>query len=322
MAQKKKKLLSSRPAAPASSAARTLAPQDYTASIAALMLVLGLAGVALGLLLFSESDQAAFARAFSFGTPFDPGAVLGSPAFWKTMIGLLLGATGGWLLAGAIPKAQLARMNTIGKIVLIVLPVIVLYLPVRNAGFIWDDDQEITANLSLRVMPGHSAWDGLWEIWSGIKSADYFPLKTTMLWIEYQFVGPDAGWYHTVNFILHAIDSVLVWLVLRRLSVPGAWLAAFVFAIHPVHVESVAWIAERKNTLSLFFYLLALLAWFNYEDKQRMRDYMFALLLFVAGLLCRCPNCGEGPLFEGFLKVVQSIDHFWLSVVKLPGGRI
>ncbi|MEI8341493.1 MAG: tetratricopeptide repeat protein [Verrucomicrobiota bacterium] len=285
MAQKKKKTLSSRPIAP--QPPRALSLEDYGAAIAAIMLICGLIGVSFGLLLFSETDQAAFSRAFSFGTPFDLGSVLASAAFWKTTIGMLLGAVGGYLLASGIPKGYLAKINTIGKIVLIVVPVIILYLPTISAGFIWDDDQEITANLSLRVMPGHSGWDGLWEIWSGMKSADYFPLKTTMLWIEYQFMGPDAGWYHTVNFILHAIDSVLVWMVLRRLAVPGAWLAGFVFAIHPVHVESVAWIAERKNTLSLFFYLLALLAWFNYEDKQRMRDYLFALLLFVAGLLCK-----------------------------------
>lgn len=285
MAQKKKKLLSSRPVPPP--VQRTYAPLDYAASIAALMLVLGLIGLALGLQMFSESDQAAFARAFSFGTAFDPGAILQSPAFWKSAIGILLGTGAGWFISSRIPKAQLARMNTIGQILLIVLPVILLYLPTSHAGFIWDDDQEITANMSLRVYPGHSAWQGLWEIWAGLKSADYFPLKTTMLWLEFQFKGTDAGWYHTVNYILHAIDSVMVWMVLRRLSIPGAWIAGFVFAIHPVHVESVAWIAERKNTLSLLFYLLALLAWFNYEDKQRMRDYILALVYFVAGLLCK-----------------------------------
>ena len=285
MAQKKKKLLSSRPVPPPVPRVYTLV--DYVASIAAIMLVVALVGLALGMLLFTESDQAAFARAFSFGVPFDPGATLRAPAFWKSIIGLLLGTGAGWLIANAIPKPLLAKGNTVGKIVLIILPVILLYLPTSHAGFIWDDDQEITANVSLRVVPGHSAWQGLWEIWSGLKSADYFPLKTTMLWIEYQFMGPDAGWYHTVNYILHAIDSVLDWIVLRRLAGPGAWIAGFLFAIHPVHVESVAWIAERKNTLSLLFYLLALLAWFNYEDKQRMRDYMFALILFVAGLLCK-----------------------------------
>ena len=285
MAQKKKKLLSSRPVPPPPQ--RILTTVDYAAAIAAILLVSGLIGLALGMMMFTEPDQLSFARAFSFGTTFDLRALLGSPAFWKSFIGVGLGAGGGWLIASTVPKAQLAKVNTIGKIILIVLPVILLYLPTSHAGFIWDDDQEITANVSLRVGPGHSGWRGLWEIWAGLKSADYFPLKTTMLWIEYQFMGPDAGWYHTVNYILHAIDSVMVWMVLRRLSVPGAWIAGFVFAIHPVHVESVAWIAERKNTLSLLFYLLALLAWFNYEDKRRMRDYIFAMALFVAGLLCK-----------------------------------
>ena len=268
MAQIKKKALSSRPIPP-TQPVRLVESGDYAAALAALMLVCGLAGSAISLrILFTEADWSALFRAYSFGTAFDVKAILSSPAFLKLIGAFLLGAAGGYGFSTLIPKEQLTKWNSIGKILLIALPVIVLYLPTSHAGFIWDDDQEITANLSLRIFPGHSGWAGLGEIWGGLKSADYFPLKTTMLWIEYQFWGPNAGCYHTVNFILHALGSVVLWVVLRRLAVPGAWLAAFVFAIYPVHVESVAWIAERKNTLSFLFYLLALLSWFNYQEKK------------------------------------------------------
>ena len=268
MAQIKKKALSSRPISPPQPL-RVLVTGDYAAAVAALMLVFGIAGLIISLrTLFNDADWNALFRAYSFGTAFDLKAILAAPAFWKAMTGLLLGAAGGYVLSTLIPKEILAKWNSLGKIILIALPVLALYLPTSHAGFIWDDDQEITSNISLRIFPGHTGWDGLWEIWGGLKSADYFPLKTTMLWIEYQFWGPNAGCYHSVNFILHALDSVMLWVVLRRLSIPGAWLAAFVFAVYPVHVESVAWIAERKNTLSFLFYLLAFLSWFDYQEKK------------------------------------------------------
>ena len=286
MAQIKKKALSSRPIAP-TQPLRVLAREDYAAATAALMLVSSLAGLLIILnTLFSREDAVALSHAFSFGTAFNFNAMLASGTFWKMLTSLLLGAVSGYGLSTQIPKEILARWNTAGKMLLIALPVIVLYLPVSHAGFIWDDDQEITANLSLRIYPGHTGWDGLVEIWGGLKSADYFPLKTTMLWIEYQFWGSNAGCYHTVNYILHALDAVLLWLVLRRLSIPGAWLAAFVFAVYPVHVESVAWIAERKNTLSFLFYLMAFLAWFNYQEKKPRHLYLNFFTWFSGVAIC------------------------------------
>lgn len=163
----------------------------------------------------------------------------------------------------------------------IFLAALLVYIPAMTAGFIWDDDQEITANPSLRSAAG------LVEIWAGAKSADYFPLKTTMLWIEYHLWDIHPWPYHVVNILLHGVDAILVWLVLRRLRIPGAWLAGLFFAIHPVHAESVAWISERKNTLSLLFFLLSALAYFRFEKTENRRDYAFALAWSLAALLCK-----------------------------------
>jgi protein O-mannosyl-transferase len=156
-----------------------------------------------------------------------------------------------------------------------------IYAPVLAAGFIWDDGRAITDNLTLR------SWQGLWDIWTGQGDPDFFPLKATVLWLVYQVFGARTPPYHILNVGVHAANAVLLWRVLGRLSIPGAWLAGLIFLVHPTHVESVAWVSECKNTLSLLFALLSLLAWFRYQRDQRGRMYVASLVLFVAGLLCK-----------------------------------
>jgi len=134
----------------------------------------------------------------------------------------------------------------------IVAAIALVYLPALHAGFVWDDEQLVTGNLLLRNFAG------LMEVWSGGRTADYFPITNTMFWIEHHLFGDNAAGYHAVNILLQAADAVLVWLVLRRLKVPGAWLAGLIFGIHPVHAESVAWISELKNLLSMFFVLASI----------------------------------------------------------------
>ena len=133
------------------------------------------------------------------------------------------------------------------------------YVPAMNGGFIWDDDAYVTENETLRSV------NGLYRIWFEIGAVpQYYRMVHTSFWVEYHLWGLDPFGYHLVNVILHWLNAIVLWMVLTRLSVPGALLIATVFALHPVHVESVAWITERKNVLSGFFYLAALLSYIRY----------------------------------------------------------
>ncbi len=159
--------------------------------------------------------------------------------------------------------------------------VLVAYLPAFGGGWLWDDDILITAN------PFVTEVRGLWGIWFNNTSPDYFPVTLTACWIEYRLWGDWAPGYHAVNIAWHAANTVLVWQILVRLGVPGAWLAAAVWGVHPVTVTSVAWVAERKNTLSMFFGCLSVLGWMSYEDSGERRFYGWSLLSFVVALLAK-----------------------------------
>jgi tetratricopeptide (TPR) repeat protein len=148
----------------------------------------------------------------------------------------------------------------------LVLATMFAYRPARNGGFIWDDDFYVTKN-SLLTAP-----DGLRRIWFSLESpSQYFPLTYTSFRIERMLWGLKPTGYHWVNILLHIANALLLWRLLAQLRVPGAWLAAGIFALHPVQVESVAWITERKNVLMAFFFLLALLAWTRFIEEPNQR---------------------------------------------------
>jgi tetratricopeptide (TPR) repeat protein len=163
----------------------------------------------------------------------------------------------------------------------LVVLVVAAYLPAFGGGWLWDDDILITAN------PLVTEASGLWRIWFHNTSPDYFPVTLTACWIEYRLWGEWAPGYHAVNIVCHAANTVLVWRILDRLGVPGAWLAAAAWGVHPVTVTSVAWVAERKNTLSMFFGCLSVLGWLSYEDSGERRFYGWSLLAFVLALLAK-----------------------------------
>lgn len=169
------------------------------------------------------------------------------------------------------------------------------YIPAMRGGYIWDDDAFVTNNELLRA-----GWPGLRQIWFKFGATDqYYPMAYGSFWLEYQAWGYWATGSHVVNVVLHALNAFLLWKVLNALRVPGAWLAAFIFALHPVEVESVAWITERKNVLSGTFYMLAALAWLRFEplpgsDPERGRDWRFyalAILLFCFALWSKTVTC-------------------------------
>lgn len=176
---------------------------------------------------------------------------------------------------------------------LLLLLALVIYWPTLSSGFIWDDDDYVTANPTLRSLAG------LRHIWFRFGATpQYYPVVFSTFWLEYQAWGDWAPGYHLVNVILHAVNAGLVYLVLSRLSVHGAWIAAVLFLVHPVHVESVAWITERKNTLSAGLYLAAAWSYLRFLEDRDLpgcgfgrRWYATALLLYAAALLCKTVTC-------------------------------
>lgn len=155
------------------------------------------------------------------------------------------------------------------------------YWPALKGGFLWDDAGHVTSP-ELRPLTG------LWRIWfEPGTTQQYYPLLHSAFWLEQRLWGDAVLGYHLVNVLQHALAATLFGLLLRRLAVPGARVAAFVFLLHPVCVESVAWISEQKNTLSTLFYLAAALAWLRFEDDRRPARYAAATLWFVAALLTK-----------------------------------
>ena len=177
------------------------------------------------------------------------------------------------------------RSNWLGALFL-VLATILAYHPAWHAGYIWDDDIYVTGNQLL------TAPDGLRRIWFSLDSpSQYFPLVYTTFRLERALWGLHPAGYHWVNILLHAANALLVWRLLKGLRVPGAWLAAALFALHPVHVESVAWITERKNVLMGFFFLFSLLAWSRFVEGREKKFYLLALICYVLALFSKTTAC-------------------------------
>jgi Flp pilus assembly protein TadD len=190
----------------------------------------------------------------------------------------------------------------------IIIAVVLVYLPALRGDFVWDDFLLITGNPLLQN------FSGLVEIWSGGRTADYFPVTNTVFWTEHHLFGGNATGYHVVNIVLQTANALLVWRLLKQLNIPGAWLAGLIFGIHPVHVASVAWISELKNLLSMFFALLSIL-FFLRLDEKRLRNsataYVASLFFFALALLSKTQAV--------FLPVVLLLCAWWRD--KEPPGR-
>ena len=173
----------------------------------------------------------------------------------------------------------------------ILVVTLVAYVPAIRGGFIWDDDDYVTENETLHTL------SGLRDIWLDPSATpQYYPLVHSSFWIENQLWGLNATGYHVVNVAIHVCNALLLWRLLLWFGVPVSWLVAMVFAIHPVHVESVAWITERKNVLSGLFYLSSALCFLKYWDftndlsadtPRHRRWYFAALVCFVGALLSK-----------------------------------
>lgn len=180
---------------------------------------------------------------------------------------------------GAPPVPQWFHHSAVAAGLLLLL-VIAAYLPAMRGGYIWDDDEYVTDDPLL------TASHGLHDIWFSTQApSQYCPLVYTTFRYERMLWGPNPAGYHLVNILLHGVNAILVWILLRRLAAPGAWLAAAIFAVHPVQVETVAWISELKNIESLLFYLLAVLSWIKFLDQPGRRGWMYYGLALMAGVL-------------------------------------
>ncbi len=161
------------------------------------------------------------------------------------------------------------------------LATLAAYWPALQGGFVWDDNAHVTS-AALR------SFRGLWRIWFSLGATQqYYPLLHSAFWLEHRFWGDAVLGYHLVNVAQHALAACLVVLILRRLAIPGAWLAGLVFALHPVCVESVAWISEQKSTLSAVFYLSSAFIYLGFDRTRRRSAYLWALGLFVCALLSK-----------------------------------
>ena len=170
---------------------------------------------------------------------------------------------------------------------------VLAYLPALQGGFLWDDNAHVT-------QPELRSLTGLARIWFELGATQqYYPALHSAFWLEHRLWGDSATAYHWLNVLLHATAAGLLVRVLQRLAIPGAWLAGLVFALHPVCVESVAWISEQKNTLSLVFYLLAILAYLRFTQQRdpavagststpvAWRSYALATVFFLLAVLTK-----------------------------------
>jgi tetratricopeptide (TPR) repeat protein len=184
----------------------------------------------------------------------------------------------------------------------IFVAVLVAYSPALRGEFLWDDDGHVTK-------PELRSVGGLIRIWTELGATQqYYPLLHSAFWFEHKLWGDSVVGYHVVNVLLQATNACLLWVILKRLQIPGAYLAACVFAFHPVHVESVAWITELKNTLSLGFYLAATLLYLRFDETRDDRAYTWAFVLFIAGLLSK--------------SVVATFPAAMLVIIWWKRGRI
>ena len=164
---------------------------------------------------------------------------------------------------------------------LLFIALLAAYHPAWNGQPIWDDDHHITR-------PELRSLSGLERIWTQIGATQqYYPLAHSMLWLEYHFWGTSTTGYHLINILLHFISALLLVCILRRLAIPGAWFVAAIFALHPVQVESVAWITELKNTLSGVFFFSTALAYLQFDRTRNKTSYFISIVFFILGLMSK-----------------------------------
>src|SRR5438270_4782135 len=201
----------------------------------------------------------------------------------------------------------------------LIVATVLAYLPAWNGKPIWDDNSHIT-------QPESRSWHVLFEVWTQVGATQqYYPLVHSVFWIEQKLWGDSVLGYHLINIFLHGFAAIVLLRILLRLKVPGAWLAAGLFALHPVQVESVAWISEIKNTLSGLFFFCSILAYLNFDQNRSRVAYFGSLALFLFGLMCKTAIAPLPSIMVSFMwwgsgrlrlrdDVVPSLPFFGLGI--------
>jgi protein O-mannosyl-transferase len=221
---------------------------------------------------------------------------------------------------------------------LIALAVFFAYRPSMTGGFLLDDDLILTENSNIK------AADGPYRFWCTYRELDYWPLTYSIFWIEWRLWGMNSTCYHVTGLLLHILETLLIWIILRRLSIPGAFLAALIFALHPVNVESVAWIAELKNATAMLFFLLSILWYLKgsglgaADRKQGTGDkcqgagkltyhpssfYWLSLTMYVLAMLSKGSAAVLPAILLGiiwWLRPLNRRDLAWITPFFLVGG--
>lgn len=180
-------------------------------------------------------------------------------------------------------KGTAAAYNPVYILGGVLLITFLVYIKVLQAGFInWDDDMYIINNPFVKSIH-------LKNIFSDYVLGNYHPLTMLVYAVEYQFFELNPVGYHAVNLLLHLFNTLLVYLIIKRISEnsPVALITALLFGIHPVHTESVAWIAELKDVLYTFFYLLAYHIYLVYRKHSQLIYYLLTVIFFVLSMLSK-----------------------------------
>ncbi len=195
---------------------------------------------------------------------------------------------------GALPDQTDAPKNVWLWWCALLVVLMLVYRPALKGGFVWDDPRHVADNRMLQSLQGLGDiwWGSLWPFGQADLrrvTPQYYPLTHTTFWLEYHLWGLRTTGYHVVNVLLHALSAGLLWRLLRHVRVPGAFVATALWVLHPMQVESVAWISERKNVLSGLFYIAGVWAFVRSEDDSARKNQWYALSfgLFVAALLSK-----------------------------------
>jgi protein O-mannosyl-transferase len=231
-------------------------------------------------------------------------------------------------IALTLPLSMLA-----GAAIIVVITFIA-YLPSLTGEFMLDDDILLTDNTLIK------APDGLSRFWRTTESPDYWPATNTTLWIEWRLWGNNPVGYHLTNLVLHIVEALLIWIILRKLAIPGAFLAAMLFALHPVNVESVAWISQRKDMMAVLFFLLSILCYLQMDLQRQLHNlfnqiamnrwYWLSLAFFALAMLSKGSAAILPVLLLGIIWWLRPLSRcdlvriapFFLVAVALAGVNV